>query len=128
MRKTLIAIAAAVALAACASPVVTPIKAAAPASVSGFATLAVFGTWEMELAPAYTRLAAARHRAARALDAGHIDVDTAEVIQQSADQARRLLDDSRRGSAQTPTLLQRAQLAEAQRLIAALETRLEEKQ
>lgn len=126
MRKTTIALAAALALSACASPVtVTQTKAAAPASVSGFATLAVFGTWEMELAPAYTRLAAVRHRAARLLDQGRINVATAQAVQDYADRARRLLDLSRRGNAAEPTLLQRLQLDQAAAHIADAEHLME---
>ena len=113
------------ALAACSSVPPVPLKAVGQSSFSGFATLALWGEWESELAPAYTRLAAVRHRAARQLDAGKVDVATAISVQQSADRARVLLDDSRRGDTKTPTLLQRAQLAEAQRLIASAEKLLE---
>jgi len=113
------------ALSACTSAPPAPLKAAGQGSVAGFATLALWGEWESELAPAYTQLAVVRHRAAKALDAGKISVDTAIAIQQAADQARQLLDESRRGDAKEPTLLQRAQLAEAKRLIVTAETLLE---
>lgn len=125
MRRALL-IAAALALSACASQQVTPLQATSPSSVSGFATIAQWGTWEADLAPAYTRLAALRHRAARALDAGRINVDTAIAIQANADRARAALDDSRRGPARDPTLLQRAQFAEAQRLIGVIEHLMEQ--
>lgn len=125
MRRSLL-IAAALALSACASHQVTPLQATSPASVYGFATIAQWGHWESELAPVYTRLAALRHRAARALDAGRINVDTAIAIQANADRARVALDDSRRGPARDPTLLQRAQLAEAQRLIGVIEHLMEQ--
>lgn len=118
-------IALAFAMAACTAVPQTPIKAAGQGNITGIATLALWGGWESELAPAYTRLAAVRHRAARLLNADKIDVDTAIAVQQTADQARVLLDQSRRGQAKTPTDQQRAQLANAQRLIAIAESLLE---
>lgn len=120
-------IAAALALAACTSAPSVPMQAAGQGNIAGFATLAVWGEWESDLAPAYTRLAVIRHRAARALDARRIGVETAVAIQKTADQARRLLDESRRGNTQAPTLLQRALLAEAQRLMDTAETLLEQR-
>lgn len=126
MRRILI-IAAALALSACAVQPATPLQAASHGNIAGFATIAQWGHWESELAPVYTRLAALRHRAARALDAGRIDVDTAIAIQATADRARAALDDSRRGPARDPTLLQRAQLAEAQRLIGVAENLMEQR-
>lgn len=109
------------ALSACSAAPAIPIQASGQNAVTGFATAALWGTWEADLAPAYTRLAALRHRAARQLTDGRIDVATAIAIQQTADQARTLLDQSRRGNATTPSPEQRAQLAEAQRLIAVAE-------
>lgn len=125
MRKTLIAMIAAAALSACAAPAVTPVTASGGSSISGFATLANFGTWEMDLAPAYTRLAVVRHRAARELDAGRIGVATAIDIQASADKARALLDASRRGNLKTPTAQQRDTLDQALHQISAVEQLLE---
>lgn len=120
-------IAAAFALSACSTAPNVPLQAAGQSRIAGFATLAVWGAWESDLAPAYTRLAVLRHRAARALEARMITVDTAVAIQKTADQARSLLDASRRGDAKEPTLLQRAQLAEAQRLLGTAETLLEQR-
>lgn len=132
MRRSLIALAAAVALAGCAASLpatqTTPVQARSTASVSGFATLALWGTWESELAPAYTRLAALRHRAANALQAGRIDVATAIDVQALADQARAKLDASRRGSATAPSADQRVLLVEARHLIYRAEQRLENPQ
>lgn len=125
MRKILIALALAASLAACATPQPSPLSATARGNVTGFATLAVFGTWEMELAPAYTRLAALLHNTARQLDAQRIHKATAIEIQGLADQARSHLDGSRRGSQTAPTLLQRAALAEAIRLMDRAESLLE---
>jgi hypothetical protein len=115
----------ALALAGCASAPAAQVTASGGAGVTGFATLSLWGTWEMDLAPAYTRLAALRHRAARALIAEKIDVATAIEIQKTADKARALLDESRRGDLKTPTDQQRAGLAEALRLIASAEQLLE---
>lgn len=116
------------ALAACTTAPVAPVQATGQGNISGFATLALWGEWESDLAPAYTRLAVLFHRTARALDARQITVDTAVAIRKTADQARHLLDASRRGDAKTPTLLQRAQLDEAQRLMVSIETLLEQRQ
>lgn len=114
----------ALALSACATPP-SSLEAGARSNVAGFATLAVWGEWESDLAPAYTRLAVVRHRAARLLTDGRIGVDTAIAVQKSADEARALLDQSRRGNAKAPTAQQRDQLAAAQRLIAVAESHLE---
>lgn len=115
----------ALALSACASQPNAPVRASSQGGVTGFATAALWGSWEADLAPAYTRLAALRYRGSSALDAGRISVETALAIQKIADQARRLLDDSRRSSVSAPTLLQRAQLAEAQRLLTEAEALME---
>lgn len=123
MRALLILIAAAL-LAACALAPVQPIQAAAQGKVAGFGTLADFGSWEFELAPAYTRLAVLRHRAARQLDERRIALDVAVTVQDLADRARALLDLSRRGNAKQPTLEQRAQLSAAVLLIADAEALL----
>ena len=60
-----------------------------------FATLADFGTFEMELAPAYTRLAVLRHNAARALNKSRITRNDAISIQLAADSARAKLDEAK---------------------------------
>lgn len=53
IKKSVLLLAFCAALTACAtSPQSPPIAASARGSVVGFATLATFGTWEMELAPA----------------------------------------------------------------------------
>lgn len=59
-----------------------------------FGTVAAFGTFEMQIAPSYTRLAVLRHNAARYLRDRRITVERAEFIQASADRARGLLDDA----------------------------------
>lgn len=99
-------------------PTTTPARAIAKGSVSGFATAALWGTWEEQLAPAYTRLAALRHQAALELTAGRIPVDRAQSVQSLANRARRALDASRRGDALDPTHDQRQQLDAAKALIA----------
>jgi len=116
MRALIIVIA--LVISACASPPPVALSAANQGSVSGFATAAFWGSWEFETAPAYTRLAALRHRAARAYLAGRIDVATARIIQGEADLARTALDASHRGKSPEPTSQQRAQLADA---VAAIE-------
>jgi hypothetical protein len=128
MKKSLIALAVAALLSACSTAPAVPLQATASSSVTGFATLALWGTWESELAPAYTRLAVLRHRAARALQDGRIAVATAIEIQASADQARAKLDASRRGHATEPTADQRMLLVEARHLIYRAEQRLENNQ
>ena len=124
MRALFIALLALV-MVACSTPQPIPITAKASGSVAGFATLARFGTYEMELAPAYTRLASLRHRAARDLEASRITVDIAIAVQALADQARRHLDDARRGDLVTPTPEQRRQLQDAVLLMDKIETLLE---
>lgn len=111
--RVLLILAALAALAGCATPAPTPVAGSGSGGVVGAATIARWGTWEMDLAPAYTRLALARHNAAVALTRGRITVDTAVQVQAIADQARALLDRSRRGDAATQTDAQRADLAAA---------------
>lgn len=130
MRRLLI-ISAALALTACAStppPTLVPAAGSAHAGISGHATLARWGGWEMQLAPAYTRLAGLRHRAAAQLDARRIPVATAIAVQTTADQARTALDRARRNDAADPTPEQRAALADAMALIERVQTLLEQPQ
>ena len=61
---------------------------------NGFATLASVGGFEWVAAPTWTRLAAARHTATRALDAGRITLPVARLVQTQADALRKLLDDA----------------------------------
>lgn len=124
MRALVIAIVFAL-LAGCAQAPATPIHAAGQARVTGFGTLADFGSWEFELAPAYTRLAVLRHRAALLLNDRRIGVGTAIAVQDLADRARSMLDRSRRGNTGQPTAEQRAQLDQARGLIADAEALLE---
>lgn len=129
MKNTVIALAIAALLSACAAaPQPAPVAATARANVSGVATLAVWGTWEMELAPAYTRQIVLLNRATRALEAGQIDVGTAVQIRDHATRARQLLDASRRGNATQPTALQRASLADALHQLYLAEQFLEQSQ
>lgn len=131
MRALLIAFALALGLTACAStppPTVVTAAGSAHAGLSGHATLARWGGWEMELAPAYTRLAGIRHRAAAQLDARKIPVATAIAIQATADQARSALDLARRNDAGEPTPEQRAAFAKALALIERAQSLLEQPQ
>lgn len=91
MKTLILMLAVLMALAGCATQS-TPIDGRATGGPVMFGTLAAFGTFEMKLAPAYTRLAVLRHDAARLLRNGRIDVGTAQTIQTTADAARELLD------------------------------------
>lgn len=74
-------------------PTVAPLEVEhAGAAIVGFGTLASFGTFEMDLAPVYTRNAVARHNAARALRNKQITADEAREILSWTDDARFLLD------------------------------------
>jgi hypothetical protein len=110
----------ALALSACSTSIpVVPMSASNQGTFSGFASLAVLGTWESEIAPAYTRLAALRHRAAGLLNKGRISTDSAAEVQRLADTAREYLDQSRLSPATKPTYNQRLQLNQAIDAIAA---------
>ena len=85
----------AVLLAGCA---VNPIGGAAKPDRSGVfvvGTLAPWGSFEHEAAPAYTSLAVARRLAARRLDRQEITVEQATAVQAAADRARAALDAAR---------------------------------
>lgn len=100
--RILIAIAAALTLAACATPAPAPPATLAPApgraAVVAAATLS-WGPFEDLLAPAYTRNAVVRQRAARALDAGRISVEQARQVLHHTDAARADLDAARESRA-----------------------------
>lgn len=115
-------------LSACTTAPEKPLAATGSTASTGVATLALWGTWEMELAPAYTRQIVLLKRAGRALRDGQIAVSSAIAIRDHAVAARRLLDDSRRGNATQPTALQRASLADALHRIALAEQILERPQ
>lgn len=125
MKKTIFALAIAALLAGCAVTPSSPVAARGGSQIAGFATLSLWGSWEAELAPAYTRLAALQHRAARQLDAGAIGQATATEIRDKAAEARELLDASRRGNAAEPTAEQRVMLVQAQHLLYQAEQLLE---
>lgn len=92
MRALLIASLVALGLSACATNTLQPVPH--KTSFTGFATLASSGTFEFTAAPTWTRLAALRHNAAKALRAQAITVKAAQHIQARADLARTLLDDA----------------------------------
>jgi len=90
------ALVAALTLTGCAST--SPIQGEARHDRQGtfaIATLAPWGSFEHEAAPAYTRLAVTRRLAANRLDAGRIDVSLARRVQDAADAARTALDAAR---------------------------------
>jgi hypothetical protein len=74
---------------------VEPSTAVIGTGIKAFATLASSGTFEMELAPSYTRLARLRYNAASLLDQNRITVDHAIEIQNGADEIRAVLDYAR---------------------------------
>ena len=93
--RTIVALFLAVLMAGCA---VNPIGGTAKPDRSGtFAvgTLAPWGSFEHEAAPAYTSLAVARRLAARRLDRQEITADQAIAVQTAADRARAALDAAR---------------------------------
>ncbi|MBI2278195.1 MAG: hypothetical protein HYU74_12645 [Dechloromonas sp.] len=125
LKQTLFALAIAVVLSACTTPHPTPIAASSHGSVTGVATAALWGTYEMEVAPVHTRLVVLYKRTARQAEAGRIPDATAVEIMRLADLARSHIDAARRGSQTEPTLVQRASLAEAIRLLDHAATLLE---
>lgn len=119
--RLMILCAAALALSACAS---TPAQIASTAQTGLYAaaTLARAGTIDEQLAPAYTTNAMVRQRAARALDAGRIDVPTARAVLTQTDAARTALDTAR---ATASPAVGAAYIAQARRHITAAERLLE---
>jgi hypothetical protein len=114
MRRLLLIVVAVLGLGACAStPQATPMQGASGASIVGFGTLADFGSWEFELAPAYTEVEVINHKAKSLLAKHAIDASTAEQIRDLTRSARLLLDKSRRGNKTAPTNEQRLLLLEA---------------
>lgn len=91
--RTLALIALVLGLAAC-QPAGSPLPATAPApgGVEAFATLAPLGSFEWHAAPAYTRNAALRHRAAALLRGGRITKAQAVEVLRRTDRVRTLLD------------------------------------
>ena len=102
-----------------------PLRATASGGIAAFGTLASFGTWEMELAPAYTRLAVLERTAARRLDAGTLSVAVAVEISLLAVEVRDALDASRRGDLREPTPQQRHRLDDAKALLDSIAHLLE---
>jgi len=96
MHRIIYSLVVALLLAGCAS---TPLQGEARPARSGgvfaVATVAPWGSFEHEAAPAYTRLAVARRLAANRLDAGRITVSQAQRVQDAADAARAALDAAR---------------------------------
>jgi hypothetical protein len=119
--RYLIPLLAALALTACAG---TPAQIATTAQTGLYAaaTLARAGTIDEQLAPAYTRNAMVRQRAARQLDAGHIDIATARAVLTHTDAARTALDTARASAAPA---VGAAYIALARQHITAAETLLE---
>ena len=121
--RTLIIICMALALGACAGGANLVAKKQTPNTVA-FATLASFGSFEMQTAPLYTRLALLRHNATRQLTKANISVGTAKEIQAGADLARVELKQAAEYDAVKKTNNAQASLAVALQLIENLERKL----
>ena len=129
MKTLIIFITALFFLAGCATPASPQVSGKGTSGTVVFGTLAAFGTFEMALAPAYTRLAVVRHNAAQALDRREISLSTAKTLQETADRARSLLDDAHDQTLdgkERPDA--RKKLTAAQELIGRGESLLEKKQ
>lgn len=128
MRALLIALLA-VALSACATPPApapaVPLAGHSSTGLVSFGTLAEFGTWEMSLAPVYTRLAGLIHRAARLKESGRLDADAEHSVRSKAIEAKALLDESKRGNRVEPTPTQRIKLDAAIALTNEIAAQLE---
>ena len=142
--RSLVIVAALAVCAACSSPATAPSLAGnadtssqvtfAPSTVQSsadsgavaiFATLAPLGSFEWQVAPRYTALAAARHNAAVRLRKGLITVDQAQQVQADADATRKLLDASVAACAQSDRTGQCTKsAAEARRLLAKADAKL----
>lgn len=120
--RYMIPLLAALALSACAGMTPAQIAGSTQAGLYAAATIARVGTVDEQLAPAYTRNALVRQRAARALETGRIDVGTARTVLGYTDAARRALDAAR--VAATPVQVA-GHLATAQRATSAAESLLE---
>ncbi|MCC7082184.1 MAG: hypothetical protein IT530_16045 [Burkholderiales bacterium] len=128
MRKIITAFCAVCLLAGCAA---SPIQGEARPGRQGMfavATLAPWGTFEHELAAAYTRLAVLRRTAARQLDAQRLPLQQAIDVQTRADIARTLLDEARVFDARGAPDDARRKLAEALRAVDYAAAALEMKQ
>lgn len=93
------------------------LNATAKTGSMGTATVAQFGTWEMSLAPQYTRMSVIDKQATRLLRAEKISVETAQAIHDRSVTAHKLLDQSWRGDKLSPTAIQRLQLRYASEII-----------
>lgn len=115
--RTLILIAALLVSAAGLAEPTQALNATAQIGPSGTATIALFGTWQMQVAPKYTQMTAINKRALALLRAGKLDVETARAIHDKSIEARGLLDQSWRADKLDPTPVQRLQLHYATKII-----------
>lgn len=120
--RYMIPLLAALALSACAGMTPAQIAGSTQAGLYAAATIARVGTVDEQLAPAYTRNALVRQRAARALETGRIDVGTARAVLAQTDAARAALDAAR---SSTAPALATAHLTVARHHIAAAEKLME---
>lgn len=118
--RTLLTLFLAALLAACAAPTTPLATAPQPARIVAFGTLASVGTCEYRIASEATALAVALHRAARALDAGRIDLVAARQAHALGEQAREHL---RRACAPpADEIRERAEAAQAREIRARITT------
>lgn len=112
----------AITLAACAIPPAPSSASSAiqPAPIqartTAIGTLATWGTWETEWAPAATRAEVIARRTVADYRARRIDWQTVASVEGLLTRAREALVSARRGNAKDPTDEQRRQLAAARRL------------
>jgi hypothetical protein len=103
---------------------VEPSTAVIGTGMKAFATLASSGTFEMELAPSYTRLAQIRYNATSLLEQYRITVDQAIEIQNSADEVRTVLDYARQLDANKNATGAKTASNKAKSLLNTLEAKL----
>ena len=127
--KHVIALLLAATLTACATQTTAPLISAAPVArgVQFFGTLAPLGSFEWQIAPAYTRNAALRHRAAALLDARRITIEQAREVLTHTDRARMALDAAVKLDARGHTDGRAAALGDAARNLQHAEAILKDK-
>ena len=118
MIRLLISCLLALAVTACATvPPPTPVSATASTKSQGVATIALFGTWEWEIAPSITRVQVLANRATAQIKEGRLSKETATTVLATLEGARDALKAARRGKNEEPTPENRAALSEAKRLL-----------